>query len=57
MTDPRPQHTRKPVASGHDSPPPGGNRTKTIVVTVVIAALVIAFIVLHLTGVMGSGTH
>jgi hypothetical protein len=57
VTDPRPQHTRKPVASGHDSPPPGGNRTKTIVVTVVIAALVIAFIVLHLTGVMGSGTH
>jgi len=57
VTDPRPLHTRQPVPSGRDSPPPGGNRTTTIVVTIVMAALVIAFIVLHLTGVMGSGSH
>jgi hypothetical protein len=57
VTHPRPQHTQEPFPSGSDSQSPRGNRKTTIAVTIVIAALLIAFIVLHLTGVMGGGSH
>lgn len=40
-------------------PPPGGGRSRlrTGVITVLVIAALAALVILHLTGVLGAGTH
>jgi hypothetical protein len=57
VTQPRPEPAREPFPPGTDSPPPGPSRKTAIVIAVIIAVLLIAFIALHLSGVMGAGSH
>jgi hypothetical protein len=57
VTQPRPEPAREPFPPGSDSPPPGPSRKLAIVIAVVVAALLIALVTLHLTGVMGAGSH
>lgn len=37
--------------------PPTSPRTMRVLIAIGVAVVVIVFVVLHLTGVMGSGTH
>jgi hypothetical protein len=57
VTHPSPQPTQGPVPPGGDPPPSRPSRKTTIIVAIIIAVLLIAFIALHLTGVMGAGSH
>jgi hypothetical protein len=56
VTQPHPEPAREPFPPGRDSPPPGPSRKPAIVIAIVVA-LLIALITLHLTGVMGAGSH
>jgi hypothetical protein len=53
-----PEHRRPGGLSEHDPPNDGGvaNRTPLLLVAVVVL-LVTAVVVLHLTGVLGPGSH
>jgi hypothetical protein len=41
----------------HDDDLQPGRRTRSLVLPAVIAALVILMVILHLTGVVGPGSH
>jgi hypothetical protein len=57
VTQPGQEPSQEPFPPGSDSPPPGSNRKTVIVAGILIAALLAAFIALHLSGAMGAGSH
>jgi hypothetical protein len=46
-----------PDLSDHDPTPDGGGGRPPLLVAVLIAVVVTAFVVLHLIGVFGPGSH
>ena len=50
--------TSEDSTSEDSGPPPGGrSRLRTAVITVLVIAALAAMVILHLTGVLGAGTH
>jgi hypothetical protein len=46
-----------PSLSEHDNDPQPDRRKRGFLVPVLIAAVVVVFVILHLTGVIGPGSH
>jgi hypothetical protein len=46
-----------PSLSEHDNDPQPERRNRSLLVPVIIAAVVVIFVLLHLTGVVGAGSH
>jgi hypothetical protein len=46
-----------PSLSEHDNDPPTGGRQRGLAIAVLVAAVIIVFVLLHLTGVIGPGSH
>jgi hypothetical protein len=46
-----------PSLSHHDDDPQLERGTRRLVVPLIVVAVVLVFVVLHLTGVVGAGSH
>ena len=46
-----------PSLSEHDNDPRPGGRQRGLVIAVLVAAVIVVFVLLHLTGVIGPGSH
>ena len=43
--------------SEHDNDPQPRGRQRGLLIAVLVAAVIVAFVLLHLTGVIGPGSH
>jgi hypothetical protein len=46
-----------PSLSEHDNDPPPTRSTRSLLLPAMVVAVVLIFVLLHLTGVLGSGSH
>ena len=46
-----------PSLSEHDNDPKPGGRQRRLSIAVLVAAVIVVFVLLHLTGVIGPGSH
>lgn len=57
MPKPRHTHDPKPTLSQSDPPPTRGRSGPPVLLVAVIVVAIVAMVVLHLTGVLGPGSH
>jgi hypothetical protein len=46
-----------PTLSEHDDDPQPDSRSRALLVPILIVAAVVVFVLLHLTGIVGAGSH
>ena len=46
-----------PSLSEHDNDPQPGGRQRGILIAVLVTAVIVVFVLLHVTGVIGPGSH